>query len=624
MDRFYSWIEYKPVLLAGLMLLLALASCDKKPTGINVTDSTFPPKPTSLTIKVGDGQITLQWQVEKPEVIRKFNVYRGDSLNASYLFLDSTLTTQYTDREVQNGREYFYRVTSVNTSGLESLSSDPISAKANVYAINIENGAEYTASRQVTIDVTAPTGTTFITLSNDSSFSGATPQPFQSPITWTLSLGDGRKTVYAKFRDPDGNETAAFVQDQITLDTQAVIRSVTENTNGQSKRAGDVIHFTLNAGESGGTAMVSIVDGPQDILLYDNGSNGDTTPDDGLYEVDYTVPDDADVSQAKVRGSFTDRVGNVAAVYTASTRVTILKEPAAVTAFIPTTEGDGKTSLRLTWSASQDAHDFSNYSIYRRTEPNVTDENGKLVTTITSVSITSYVDGGLTAGTTYYYRIYVFDKTGLKAASNEVVGQTVPEEAPTAVVAYTPLRLDDGTVQVTWTQNSDTDFASYRIFRSTSPNITTASTLRSVILEQTTTSYIDTGTQPGTTYYYKVYVFDAAGNQTGSNEVSITLPEDAPPAPVVLSQPTPVDSTGMRLTWSQSLDSDFSYYSVYRSQTSPVDTTAAPIVILNADPTRTEYTDTGLTPRTAYFYRVFVVDKSGQKAGSNEVRGETR
>ncbi len=623
MDRFYSWIEYRPVLFAAL-LLLGLYGCDDKPTGINVGDSTFPPKPTNLTIKVGDGQITLQWQIENAEVIRKFNVYRGDSLNATYLFLDSTLTTQYTDKEVQNGREYFYRVTSVNTNGLESLSSDPISAKANVYAINIENGAEYTASRQVTIDVTAPTGTTFITLSNDSTFSGATPQPFQTPISWTLSLGDGRKTVYARFRDPDGNETSAFVEDYIILDTKAIIRNVTEDTNGESKRAGDVIHFTLDAGESGGNATVSIVDGPQDIILFDNGTNGDTTPDDGVYEVNYTIPDDADVSQAKVRGNFTDRVGNVATVFTASSRVTILKEPAAVTAFIPTTEGDGKTALRLTWSASQDVHDFSNYSIYRRTEPNVTDQNGKLVTTITSASITSYVDGGLTAGTTYYYRIYVFDQTGLKAASNEVSGQTVPEEAPTAVVAYTPLRLDDGRVQVTWTQNSDTDFASYRIFRSTSPNITLSSTLRSVILDQTTTSYIDSGTQPGTTYYYKIYVFDAAGNATGSNEVSITLPEDGPPAAVVLSQPTPVDSTGLRLTWSQSLESDFSYYSVYRSSTSPVDTTAAPVVILNADPTRTEYTDTGLTPRTVYYYRVFVVDKSGQKTGSNEVRGETR
>ncbi|MFO0582572.1 MAG: carboxypeptidase regulatory-like domain-containing protein [Anaeromyxobacter sp.] len=43
-----------------------------------------------------------------------------------------------------------------------------------------------------------------VQLSNSSGFSGATWQPYTTPLAWVLTPGDGTKTVYVRFRDPAG------------------------------------------------------------------------------------------------------------------------------------------------------------------------------------------------------------------------------------------------------------------------------------------------------------------------------------------------------------------------------------------------------------------------------------
>src|SRR5262249_7158336 len=54
-------------------------------------------------------------------------------------------------------------------------------------------------------------------VSEDSNFSGAAWQPYSASLPFTLSAGDGAKTVYAQFRDADHN-VSAKVSDGITLD----------------------------------------------------------------------------------------------------------------------------------------------------------------------------------------------------------------------------------------------------------------------------------------------------------------------------------------------------------------------------------------------------------------------
>ena len=79
----------------------------------------------------------------------------------------------------------------------------------------------------------------------------------------------------------------------------------------------------------------------------------------------------------------------------------------------------GDHRLTLTWSRNNNT-DFSEYRVYRSTEPGVT-ESSDLVVTIDEQEITFFDDTGIdTQLNTYYYRIYVYDLGGKSSRSNEM------------------------------------------------------------------------------------------------------------------------------------------------------------------------------------------------------------
>ncbi len=86
-------------------------------------------------------------------------------------------------------------------------------------AITIQGGSA-TASRNVTLTLSATdagTGVAQARLSNTADFATSTLVPYATSVPWTLSAGDGTKTVYVKFIDALGNESGA-ASDSITLD----------------------------------------------------------------------------------------------------------------------------------------------------------------------------------------------------------------------------------------------------------------------------------------------------------------------------------------------------------------------------------------------------------------------
>lgn len=608
-----------------LLVLVLLWGCDRKPTGIAIVgNENFPDPPENVTILVGDRFVKITWTHPDTASIQTYHIYRSAGTDSAYSFVDSTTARQFVDQTVQNDVTYYYRISAVNSEGFEGRRSTPVAAIPTFFDLAIENGADYTGSRTVKLTLSASPSTAFMMLSNDSTFSGAQQEPFINIASWALTIGDGTKTVFARFQDASGNETSAPVKDSIVLDTRAIINAVTESTGGATKAAGDTIHFTIDTGETAGQASINIENGPNAIPLFDDGSRGDTVAGDGIYEVDFIVPSDADVFEGRVSGDFTDRVGNKAAqVYTGS-RITIKRAPAPVTLFAPILVEGSKVDLTLNWTQSQEKNDFASYLLYRSQAPGITPETATLVTSISSKSKTSYVDAGLFPNSLYYYRIYVLDFTGLSTASNEVVGATSSAEPPAPVFAYAPFIEDNGSVTLTWTESQSKNFASYRIFRSTAPGVNVKATLRGIISSQKKLAFTDIDVQDGQTYYYRIYVYDNSGLNTGSNEVTIATPVNLPPTPVILASPTIIDQFSLRLTWTQNTDTDFSHYSIYRSQSSPVDIAGTPLQILTGKPNVTDFVDQNLTPQTQYFYVVVVFDMKGLSASSNEVSGTTK
>lgn len=95
----------------------------------------------------------------------------------------------------------------------------------------------------------------------------------------------------------------------------------------------------------------------------------------------------------------------------------------------PTLASTGKTtnSINLAWTTVSAAN-FASFKIFRSTSPGVT-ESSQQVALINSGSTTTYTDNQLTSGTTYYYRVFVYNTEGLGSGSNEIsVITQVPEK----------------------------------------------------------------------------------------------------------------------------------------------------------------------------------------------------
>ncbi|MCX6377367.1 MAG: DNRLRE domain-containing protein, partial [Armatimonadetes bacterium] len=88
-------------------------------------------------------------------------------------------------------------------------------------SININGGAVYTTSETVTLTLSAsdfPSGMSQMQFNNENgAWSGW--EAYGTSKSWTLSEGDGAKTVYVQFKDAAGNVSTEPISDDITLDT---------------------------------------------------------------------------------------------------------------------------------------------------------------------------------------------------------------------------------------------------------------------------------------------------------------------------------------------------------------------------------------------------------------------
>jgi uncharacterized protein YcfL len=356
-------------------------------------------------------------------------------------------------------------------------------------------------------------------LSNSGDFTLSKWQNYSNSVSWELSDWDGTKTVSAHFKDSEGNETSDFYSDDIILDTKAEIDSFYIPSGESDFAPGETIHFVMLTEEIEGSAEVNIGEvGSFD--LYDNGANGDPIANDGSYEFDYIIPLTVEVTDVSVTGSFTDRAGNAAPSVGLTYLISINTAPEAP---VLSAVGAEEDQIELSWIAKS-IPDFGQYRLYRDDNAGVT-EASELLTTISSQNTTTYMDTDLEPSRTYYYRLFIYDRSGLSAGSNVVDKRTASNRAPEPVSLAIEIRSSD--LRLTWTKNNDTDFESYRIYRSTSSISATDPNDDDLLLidnSQASSSFNDSGAETGVTYNYRVFVFDRFGLSAGSNQVSGQLP----------------------------------------------------------------------------------------------------
>ncbi|MCD6249794.1 MAG: fibronectin type III domain-containing protein [candidate division Zixibacteria bacterium] len=408
------------ILVLVMITLVVCSGCDRWPSNDpELPAPEAPPAPINLVAHINDRSLDLSWEVSDSSNVGSFRIYRADSDGADFYLFDSVSDYVKTVSGLTFGQPLRFQVTAVSSVGIEGLPSDEITAIAGLLSLILDGGNEYTNDRDVSILLSVPGNAIYLELSEDPSFADALVQSFTASTMFELSEGDKLKTVYARMTFADGFVSDGTVSDDIELDTEATIDSVTFSPTGQVLMAGDTISFFLDAhGELEGTATVSIPRTPN-IDLYDDGTTPDVTADDGLYSAYYVVPSALNIFDGEVDGDFQDIAGNVAPTVSAvePLNVGVSTPPEAVTlagGLIDT------ATVRLTWTQSDD-DDFASYRICR------SDLQGTIITDVDSLRIaivnqqnTLNYDDYLTSTGTYYYRIFVFDTQGEFAGSNEV------------------------------------------------------------------------------------------------------------------------------------------------------------------------------------------------------------
>lgn len=180
------------------------------------------------------------------------------------------------------------------------------------------------------------------------------------------------------------------------------------------------------------------------------------------------------------------------------------------------------------------------------------------------------------------------------------------DTTPPSVPTLSDPVAGDRQVALTWSASTpDSDLAGYTIYRSTDGGSTWQ---KAGGTNKTTTNFTDTGLKPSTTYHYRISAYDEAGNAATSTAKSASTPvvqpdTTAPARPSGVSAKVLSDSE-IRISWSAAPAGDgVAGYSVYRIHDG--------VTLKVGSVTGTSFTDTGLSGRVVYSYRVEAYDNSG-------------
>ena len=137
-------------------------------------------------------------------------------------------------------------------------------------------------------------------------------------------------------------------------------------------------------------------------------------------------------------------------------------------------------------------------------------------------NVTSYSNTGLTALTSYSYRVRAYNTAGDSDYSNTASAVTL--EAPALPLAPSNLvasAVSKSQINLTWTDNSsnETGFRIERCKGSTCTNFALIATVGANV-----TSYSNTKLNANTTYRYRVYAYNTSGNSGYSNIAAATTP----------------------------------------------------------------------------------------------------
>ena len=187
--------------------------------------------------------------------------------------------------------------------------------------------------------------------------------------------------------------------------------------------------------------------------------------------------------------------------------------PAAPTSLAATAVSSSQ--INLTWADSDSTE--QGFKIERCTGAGCSDF--AQIATV-GANVTSYSNTGLTAATSYSYRVRAYNAAGDSDYSNAATAVTQAAPAlPAAPSNLIATAVSKSQINLTWTDNASNESGFYveRCKGATCTNFTRIATLGANV-----TSYANTKLTANTTYRYRVQAYNAGGTSAYSNITTAT------------------------------------------------------------------------------------------------------
>jgi fibronectin type 3 domain-containing protein len=541
--------------------------------------------PTTLaaTADAASGHVSLSW-TNNAAGATSFDVQRSSDGGNTWLDLGQVSTTSFVDATGARGGSYQYRVNAISSTSTSTWSS----------------------AASTVIPPAAPSALSALGLSSS-----------QISLTWTAGPGDVGFVVQ---RSSDGSNwatlantpTTAFTDSGLTASTLYYYRvyatanatsSLNSNTANATTAAPPAVPSGLNASAVSDTQITLtwtaglgdsgfVVQRSSDCVNWSAVANTATTTftDSGL------LGSTTYYYQVYATGNgLNSLASNVASATTAAPPIDPPAAPAGLVA-----SADSDTQITLTWTAGQGDLGF----VVQRS----TDSVNWL--SVANTASTTFADSGLSASTTYYYRLYATANAASSAYTDTASATTaalpvVPPGAPSGLAASA---ISNSQIALAWQAGlGDSSFVVQR----SADGVTWTS-----IANATGTTFTDSGLSSSTTYYYQVYATGNGLTTASSNMASATTA--APPPPVVT---VPVAPTGLatsaishgkiNFAWVDNSNNETSFVIQYSSNGK------AWTQLANVAANTTSYSQGGFKKGTVYTFRIFASNSAGLSAASN-------
>lgn len=548
---------------------------------------TVPTAPTNLTAMVASSsQINLTWDAISGAT--SYYLYRATSYYGTYSNIAQLSTPSYSNTGLAVNTAYYYKVQAVNSAGSSGYS-------AVAYATT-------TGSSSNSVPTT-PTN-----------FTAVVAGPTQINLAWNAASGAVSYHIYraTSYYGTYSNITVvtgtSYSDAGVTANGTYYYKVQAVNNFGSSDYS--AIAYATTSGAYSvpptPTNLLTTFAGPGQINLTWDAVSGATSY--YLYRATSYYGNYSNIAMLNT-SSYTDTGLAVNTTYyykvqavdsagssgysaiASATTTNSYSIPSSPTNLVATVTGPNQ--INLTWDAVSGA---TNYYIYRSTTYYGNYTNIVVVTT------PSYLNTGLAANSSYYYKVEAYNSAGPSGFS-AITGATLNGSYSSGSVPSAPTNLTAtvaGPNQINLAWDAVSGATSYYLYRSTSYYGTYSN-----INVLTTPSYADTGLTTNGTYYYEVQAvnsFGSSGYSAITNATTNGSYSSVPSTPTNLIA-TAANPSQINLTWN-AVSGAVSYY-IYRATS--YSGTYSNITVV----TSPSYVDTGLATNGTYYYKVQAANSFG-------------